>query len=115
MIVKNLSKSYPTKKVLDNVSFTISSSDKVALIGNNGEGKSTLLHILNKTLGYDSGSIDYENHSVSLLKQEFEIKYYDYTIIDYIKESLGLLKLENDIKRLENNLDDEKCMNEYRR
>lgn len=113
MIVKNLSKSYPTKKVLDNVSFTISSSDKVALIGNNGEGKSTLLHILNKTLGYDSGSIDYENHSVSLLKQEFEIKYYDYTIIDYIKESLGLLKLENDIKRLENNLDDEKCMNEY--
>ena len=47
MIVKNLSKSFNSNKILDNISFVLEDNDKVCLIGNNGTGKSTLLKILN--------------------------------------------------------------------
>ena len=44
--LKNVSKFYLTQKLYDNVNFTISSKDKIALLGNNGVGKSTLLKII---------------------------------------------------------------------
>ena len=44
--VKNLSKTNGIKKIVDEVSFSIEENDKVALIGINGTGKSTLLKIL---------------------------------------------------------------------
>ena len=43
--VKNLSKTNGIKKIVDEVSFSIEENDKVALIGINGTGKSTLLKI----------------------------------------------------------------------
>ncbi len=44
--VNNLSKTNGIKKIVDNVSFTIEENDKIALVGVNGTGKSTVLKIL---------------------------------------------------------------------
>ncbi len=44
--VKNLTKHYGEKRVLDEVSFTIERGDRIALVGVNGAGKSTLLRML---------------------------------------------------------------------
>ncbi|HXS12662.1 MAG TPA: ABC-F family ATP-binding cassette domain-containing protein [Acidobacteriaceae bacterium] len=44
--VKNLSKNYGEKRVLENVSFTIDRGDRIALVGINGAGKSTLMRML---------------------------------------------------------------------
>ncbi len=44
--VKNISKNYGEKRVLENVSFTIDRGDRIALVGINGAGKSTLMRIL---------------------------------------------------------------------
>ena len=44
--VKNISKSYGEKRVLENVSFTIDRGDRIALVGINGAGKSTLMRML---------------------------------------------------------------------
>lgn len=54
---ENISKSYGDKKVLDSVSLKILPGDKIALIGPNGVGKSTLLQILTEELSPDSGSV----------------------------------------------------------
>ena len=112
MIVKNLSKSSNSNKILDNISFVLEDNDKVCLIGNNGAGKSTLLKILNSDIKYDSGSINYNDESIGMLMQEIDIEDYDLTIIDYIKKKTNILLLEEKLHKLEENLNDSN-MEEY--
>ncbi len=54
---ENLSKSYGGQKVFQNVSFDVKRSDKVAIIGPNGVGKSTLFRMLLREVSSDSGLI----------------------------------------------------------
>lgn len=54
--VKSLSKAYGEKKVLNEVSFTLNRGDRLAVIGPNGIGKSTLLKIIMDELEADQGS-----------------------------------------------------------
>ena len=54
---ENLSKSYGGQKVFQNVSFDVKRSDKVAIIGPTGVGKSTLFRMLLKEVSSDSGLI----------------------------------------------------------
>ena len=112
MIVKNLSKSFNSNKILDNISFVLEDNDKVCLIGNNGACKSTLLKILNGDINYDSGNINYNDESIGMLMQEIDIEDYDLTIIDYIKKKTNILLLEEKLHKLEENLNDSN-MEEY--
>ena len=45
--VKDLSKSFSNKKILNNISFDILNGDSIAIIGQSGTGKSVLLKHLN--------------------------------------------------------------------
>ncbi|MFK5976521.1 MAG: ATP-binding cassette domain-containing protein [Sulfurovum sp.] len=54
--VENLSKSYDGKKVFENITFQINPEDKIAVIGANGVGKTTLIKILMGELEPDSGT-----------------------------------------------------------
>ena len=54
--VDSISKSYDDQKVLTDISFQVKPNDKIALIGANGVGKTTLLEILMEKLTADSGS-----------------------------------------------------------
>ena len=54
--VENLSKSFTDKKLFENISFDLKRGEKVALIGENGRGKTTLLKILLGKIKADSGS-----------------------------------------------------------
>ena len=62
--VKGVSKAYGDKQVLENISLTISRGEKIAIIGPNGIGKSTLLKIAMGEVEADSGEIEwgYETH-----------------------------------------------------
>ena len=57
LTVKNISKSYDGNVVLDNINFTVEKGDKIALIGTNGIGKTTLCEILEGNLQADSGEV----------------------------------------------------------
>ena len=57
--VNDLSKSFGSVVVLDKVDFTVYRQDKIAIIGPNGVGKSTLLKILLGELKADAGSYDW--------------------------------------------------------
>ena len=54
---ESLKKNINDKCILKDASFTIEDTDKIALIGVNGTGKSTLLKILAGIENYDSGTI----------------------------------------------------------
>ncbi|GAA1937857.1 ABC-F family ATP-binding cassette domain-containing protein [Streptomyces durmitorensis] len=55
--VKDVTKSYGTRIVLDQVSFTVRPGEKAAVIGENGSGKSTLLRLLAAVEAPDTGEI----------------------------------------------------------
>jgi len=55
--MRNISKSFPGVKALDDVGFSVSEGEIRALVGENGAGKSTLMKILNGNYKKDSGSI----------------------------------------------------------
>lgn len=57
IILKDISKQFGSKKVLDNISFHISPGESVGIIGLNGAGKTTLLNIISGILKPDSGFI----------------------------------------------------------
>jgi ATP-binding cassette subfamily F protein uup len=59
--VQDLSKTFHDRVILDNVSFSVEKGEKVALIAQNGTGKTTLLKILVGEEGYDRGLITSEN------------------------------------------------------
>lgn len=79
--LKNVSKSYGTQEILKNTSIMLERGDKIALIGANGKGKSTLLRILSggepiegeRTLGYNVIQAFYAQHQLESLHIENEI------------------------------------------
>jgi ATPase subunit of ABC transporter with duplicated ATPase domains len=57
--VNHLSKAYGDNRVLTDVSFTVQRGERVAVIGPNGIGKSTLLKILVGELAADAGTVEW--------------------------------------------------------
>ncbi|MBE5958079.1 MAG: ABC-F family ATP-binding cassette domain-containing protein [Lachnospiraceae bacterium] len=56
LFVDNLSKRFDDKQLFSDLSFSIKRGERVALIGDNGTGKTTILKILNEIIPADSGS-----------------------------------------------------------
>ena len=71
---ENISKSYTDKILLDNQTLTVSSNDKIGIIGVNGCGKSTLLKIMAKLEEPDKGEVTYEKFKkITYLGQELNL------------------------------------------
>ncbi|WP_288275808.1 ABC-F family ATP-binding cassette domain-containing protein [uncultured Prevotella sp.] len=58
--VQNLTKSFGSMVLFENISFSIAERQRVGLIAKNGTGKSTLLSLLSGKDGYDTGDIIYK-------------------------------------------------------
>ncbi|RUM81802.1 MAG: ABC transporter ATP-binding protein [Candidatus Thioglobus sp.] len=85
----NISLSFSDKPILDGVSSTIHKGDKIALIGRNGEGKSTFMRILSGTISADDGKLKIKKGTkISYLEQtppeDIEKK-----LFDIVAEGLG--------------------------
>lgn len=71
MTLDNISKSYSTIKLLDQINLSLDSGDKIGLIGVNGTGKSTLLKIIVGIEQPDSGIVtSIKNIKINYLEQE---------------------------------------------
>lgn len=64
--MRNITKTFPGMKALDQVSFTIQSGEVHALMGENGAGKSTLMRILSGEETATSGNIYINDHKVDI-------------------------------------------------
>ena len=63
--VKNISKKYGSKAVVNNVSFQIKRGKITSFIGPNGAGKSTVLGMMSRLLKKDSGEVYIDGKEIS--------------------------------------------------
>ncbi len=83
--VKNVSKRYGNKNVVDQVSVTVPKGTITSFIGPNGAGKSTLLSMISRLTDSDEGEILIDGQAVSLTKSE------------ELARKISILKQTNDV------------------
>ena len=86
--VEGLSKSFGSQKLFEDVSFEIKKGEKVALIGNNGTGKTTILKIINHIIEADSGKVRLgANVEIGYYDQEHNVLHMDKTAFEEIGDA----------------------------
>ena len=103
--VENLTKSFDSKKVLDNISFSVKKDEVFGLLGPNGAGKTTMIRVILDILKPDTGE-------VKIFGERFSEKIKE--MIGYLPEESGLykkikvfdcIKYFASLKGMENNID----------
>lgn len=98
--IHNLSISFQGEYLFEEITFKLSSGDRIGLIGKNGAGKSTMLKILSKEMEPDSGQIAADkNLKIGFLKQDIDFEF-GRTVLE---ESYEAFK---EIKEVESKLED---------
>ena len=88
--IKNISKNFDNKKLLNNINFKLYKGEKVGIIGKNGIGKSTLLKIIANSLKSDSGEVIMGLHvNLGYYDQEHQNLYPENTILQEINTSIN--------------------------
>ena len=93
--VKNITKRFNDKLVLDNVSYEVNEGEIFGFIGPNGAGKSTLINIMTTLLIPDSGTIKICGYDI--LKEPIKAK----ECIGYVPQDLALIEDLNAYDNLE--------------
>ena len=70
MQVKELTKQYDGKTVVDSVTFAIPKGKVLSLIGPNGAGKSTVMGIISRLITRDAGLVDFEGRDIAKWKSK---------------------------------------------
>ena len=88
LLVEGLAKSFDGKTIFSNVNMDIKRGERVALIGNNGTGKTTILKIINQLLSKDSGKVvlGAQVH-IGYYDQEHQVLHPDKTIFDELQDT----------------------------
>ena len=92
MQVEGLSKKFDGQQLFENVSFEIRRGEHVAIIGDNGTGKTTLLKIINELVPMDSGTIRLgTNVEIGYYDQEHHVLHMDKTLFEEISDDYPYL------------------------
>ncbi|HEX3078442.1 MAG TPA: ABC-F type ribosomal protection protein [Lachnospiraceae bacterium] len=88
LTVKGLSKSFGEKHLFSGLNFEIKREEKVAIIGNNGTGKTTILKILNDLIEADAGEMKLGSKvKIGYYDQEHQVLNMDKTIFDELQDT----------------------------
>ena len=92
LTVDELSKSFPGQTLFQNISFEVKRGERVALIGNNGTGKTTLLKILNQVIPADSGKFTLGSKvQIGYYDQEHHVLHMEKTVFQEISDTYPTL------------------------
>ena len=88
LTVRGLSKSFGSQLLFKDVDFEIKRGERVAIIGNNGTGKTTILKILNQVLEPDAGEIRLGSKvHIGYYDQEHQVLHMEKTLFDELQDT----------------------------
>lgn len=92
LTVEHLAKAYPPVSLFSDISFEIKRGERVALIGNNGTGKTTILKIINDLVAADAGTVTLgANVHIGYYDQEHQLLHMEKTIFEEIADAYPTL------------------------
>ena len=103
--LQNISKQYDIKVILKDANFTLQAGQRVAVIGQNGQGKSTLFKIIMKTVEPDSGEMAIDRSiKIEMLDQQPKFEA-NLSVRNAIENQLVELKVaKNEYEKITNQL-----------
>lgn len=104
LLIRNLTFSYNNKKVLDDINIDFPSKGMIAIVGESGEGKSTLLKLIFKFYEPDTGKIyignnDYDNLDVNIIRKYIGFVHQDMYLFN--------MSIKDNIRYANNSINDE--------
>src|SRR5690606_31940445 len=106
MQIKGLSKSFGSEEIFSNIKMKIKDQDRVAIVGRNGTGKSTLLNIIAGDLSYDEGEIiKPKDLTIGYLAQHMELESGKTIWDEMIEVFQPLLEMEKRLRILEQKME----------
>ena len=96
--IRKISKSYGSRNLIRDFSYTVLRRDRIGIIGPNGCGKSTLLKIITKNLEPDQGKVEIgETVKIGYFSQENEVLDLKKRVIKYIEEIAGSIRTQKGV------------------
>lgn len=88
LLVEDIGKSFGENHLFSNISFEIKRGERVALIGDNGTGKTTMLKMINEMVPLDSGKITLgTNVHIGYYDQEHQVLHEEKTLFEEISDA----------------------------
>lgn len=88
LTVKDLAKSFGSQHLFSHASFEVKRGERVAIIGNNGTGKTTLLKLINHMIPADEGEIRLGSKvHIGYYDQEHQVLHMDKTLFDEMQDT----------------------------
>lgn len=103
--IQNLSVEFSAKSLFDNINYVINKKDKIALVGKNGAGKSTMLKIIAGLQSPTSGCVAKPNEiTISYLPQQMELND-SLTVIEEVSKAFSHIdEMRDQLKKINNEL-----------
>ncbi len=103
--IQNLSVEFSAKSLFDNINYVINKKDKIALVGKNGAGKSTMLKIIAGLQSPTSGRVAKPNKiTISYLPQQMELND-SLTVIEEVSKAFSHIdEMRDQLKKINNEL-----------
>jgi len=107
LAAERISKKFKDQVIVEQLSFTIQEGERIALVGKNGIGKTTLLEILADKQRPDSGTITRSRACLVDYVEQEKTEYLDMSLFDFVAEARAdLLEMHNKIRELEHFLEE---------
>ena len=109
LTVTGISKSYSDHELFSGVNFTVGMSDRIAVIGRNGTGKTTLFEIITGNVIPDSGCVSVRRSTaIGYLRQDVQPSS-DHSLLEYVSSSADPIKdLAHKIAQVQQDLAEER-------
>lgn len=105
LYLDQISKAYPGRELIGNLSWQINGGDKIALVGRNGVGKTTLFRIIKGEISPDSGEIiRSKTLKIGYMPQEAELESGQTLWLELLTAFADLLALRDEIRSLEEDI-----------